>query len=218
MPAEFHFLRPEWLWAIPVVIACALLLARRHLGPGNWQKVIDAALAPHVLSTTASRRADLRWWLLGIGGVVAILALAGPAWERVEQPVFRSDQALVVALDLSRSMDAQDLSPSRLTRARLKILDILERRGSGQPGNQLATCRFRHRAGAVTGTSAGHYAEHGAHHHEQSDQAGEDADGDGRCVGGEAHVLLDEERHEREHSEIGDAVAKVHPVDEPEAA
>jgi Ca-activated chloride channel family protein len=132
MPAEFHFLRPEWLWAIPVVVVCALLLARRHLGPGNWQNVVDDALAPHVLSTTASRRADPRWWLLGIGGIVAILALAGPAWERVEQPVFRSDQALVVALDLSRSMDAQDLSPSRLMRARLKILDILERRGSGQ--------------------------------------------------------------------------------------
>jgi Ca-activated chloride channel family protein len=132
MPAEFHFLRPEWLWAIPVIIVCALLLARRHLGPGNWQQVVDDALAPHVLSTTAGRRADLRWWLLGIGGAVATLALAGPAWERVEQPVFRSDQALVVALDLSRSMDAQDLSPSRLIRARLKILDILERRGSGQ--------------------------------------------------------------------------------------
>jgi Ca-activated chloride channel family protein len=132
MPAEFHFLRPEWLWGIPVVIACALLLARRHLGPGNWQNVVDDALAPHVLSTTASRRADLRWWLLGLVGTLAILALAGPAWERVEQPVFRSDQALVVAVDLSRSMDAQDLSPSRLTRARLKILDILERRGSGQ--------------------------------------------------------------------------------------
>jgi Ca-activated chloride channel family protein len=132
MPAEFHFIRPEWLWGIPVVIACALLLARRHLGPGNWQNVVDDALAPHVLSTTATRRADLRWWLLGLGGVIATVALAGPAWERVEQPVFRSDQALVVALDLSRSMDAQDLSPSRLTRARLKILDILERRGSGQ--------------------------------------------------------------------------------------
>ncbi|MFQ6005601.1 MAG: VWA domain-containing protein, partial [Woeseia sp.] len=41
-------------------------------------------------------------------------------------------QAIVIALDLSRSMDAQDLSPSRLIRARLKILDILERRRGGQ--------------------------------------------------------------------------------------
>ncbi|NIL95166.1 MAG: VWA domain-containing protein [Woeseiaceae bacterium] len=132
MLADFQFLRPEWLWGIPIVIACAILLSRRRLGPGSWQHVVDAALAPHVLARTASRRSDYRWWLLGIAGVIAILAMAGPAWQRIEQPVYRSDQALVIALDLSRSMDAQDMAPSRLMRARLKILDILERRGSGQ--------------------------------------------------------------------------------------
>ena len=132
MLADFHFLRPEWLWAIPLVLACTVLLARRRLGPGSWQNVVDAALAPHVLSSSANRRADWRWWWLAIGGVLAATAIAGPAWQRVEQPVFRSDQALVIALDLSRSMDAQDVAPSRLMRARLKILDMLERRGSGQ--------------------------------------------------------------------------------------
>ena len=132
MLADFHFLRPDWLWAVPLVIASAILLARRKLGPGSWQNVVDASLAPHVLSRSANRRADYRWWLLGLGGVIAAVAVAGPAWQRVEQPVFRSDQALVIALDLSRSMDAQDMAPSRLTRARLKILDLLERRGSGQ--------------------------------------------------------------------------------------
>ena len=132
MPAEFHFLRPDWLWALPLVIAVVILLAYRKLGAGNWQNVVDPALAPFVLSRSAKRRSDYRWLLLGIGGVLAVIALAGPAWQRIEQPVFRSDQALVVALDLSRSMDARDLAPSRLIRARLKILDLLEKRGSGQ--------------------------------------------------------------------------------------
>ena len=132
MPADFHFLRPEWLVGIPLVVLAAWLLARRRLGPGNWQNVVDAALAPHVLARTASRGLDYRWWLFAIAGVIGMLAMAGPAWQRIEQPVFRSDQALVVALDLSRSMDAQDIAPSRLIRARLKILDILERRGGGQ--------------------------------------------------------------------------------------
>ena len=132
MLAEFHFLRPEWLWALPAVVAGTLLLAYRKLGPGSWQNVVAPALAPHVLSRSAARAADSRWWLLGIGGVLATIALAGPAWQRIDQPVFRSDQALVIALDLSRSMDAQDMTPSRLMRARLKILDILERRGGGQ--------------------------------------------------------------------------------------
>ena len=132
MPAEFHFLRPDWLWAIPVVVAITWYLARRHLAPGSWQSVVDPVLVPHILSTGQIKGLNYRWWLTLVGGILAVLALAGPSWNRVEQPVFRSEQAIVIALDLSRSMDAQDLTPSRLTRARLKILDILEERSSGQ--------------------------------------------------------------------------------------
>ena len=132
MPADFHWLRPDWLWALSLVALLTFALARRELAPGNWQRLIDPALAPFVLSRSQSRRYSYRWWLMVLGGSLAVLSLAGPSWERLEQPVFRSEQAMVIALDLSRSMDAQDLSPSRLTRARLKILDILERRSSGQ--------------------------------------------------------------------------------------
>jgi Ca-activated chloride channel family protein len=132
MPAEFHWLRPDWLFAIPVIIFVAVLLARGKLGSGNWRSVIDPELMPYVLSRDPGRGTDYRWWLMGISGVVAVVALAGPAWQRIEQPVFRAEQALVLALDLSRSMDAQDIAPSRLRRAKLKILDMLDRRKSGQ--------------------------------------------------------------------------------------
>ena len=132
MPAEFHFIRPEWLLAIPVIVVLAVLLARRQLGAGHWRDVVDPELMPYVLSRTPGRGVDWRWWMLGVAGIVASVAMAGPAWERVEQPVFRAEQALVVALDLSRSMDAQDVAPSRLSRAKLKILGMLERRQSGQ--------------------------------------------------------------------------------------
>jgi Ca-activated chloride channel family protein len=132
MPADFHWLRPEWLLAMPLVALVAWRLARRRLAPGSWQRVIDPALVPHVLSRAAIGGTDYRWWLLFLGGTLAAMALAGPSWNRVEQPVVRSSQAMVIALDLSQSMDAQDLSPSRLTRARLKILDILDARSSGQ--------------------------------------------------------------------------------------
>ncbi len=132
MPADFHWLRPEWLLAVPLIIAVAVALGRRKLQAGSWERVIEPSLMPFVLSRNPGRGSDHRWWLFGAGGVLAALSLAGPAWERIEQPVFRAEQALVVALDLSRSMDAQDVAPSRLVRARLKILDILERRKSGQ--------------------------------------------------------------------------------------
>jgi Ca-activated chloride channel family protein len=132
MPADFHWIRPEWLLAIPIVVAIAVLLARRQLGAGHWRDIIDPELMPYVLSRAPGRGVDYRWWLLGLAGVIVSAALAGPAWQRIDQPVFRAEQALVVALDLSRSMDAQDVAPSRLARARLKILGLLERRQSGQ--------------------------------------------------------------------------------------
>ena len=132
MLANFHWLRPDWLWALPLIALTTYALARRQLAPGSWQSIIDPALAPYILSRAQIKGLSYRWWLILIGGVLAVTALAGPSWNRVEQPVFRSEQAIVIALDLSRSMDAQDLSPSRLTRARLKILDILEARQSGQ--------------------------------------------------------------------------------------
>ena len=132
MLAEFHWLRPEWLLAIPLVILFAYLLGRRRVGPGNWEQVVDRALMPFVLADKPGGGNARRWWLFAVGGILAALAMAGPAWERIEQPVFRAEQALVVALDLSRSMDAQDITPSRIARARLKIRDILERRQSGQ--------------------------------------------------------------------------------------
>src|SRR5690606_33624572 len=132
MPTEFHWIRPEWLLALPLVALAALVMARRQLAPGNWQRVVDPALAPYVLSRSPAQSGDGRWWLLLLGGVIAVIALAGPSWNRLEQPVFRTEQAIVIALDLSQSMDAADLTPSRLTRARLKILELLERRQSGQ--------------------------------------------------------------------------------------
>jgi Ca-activated chloride channel family protein len=132
MPAEFHFLRPEWLWALPAVVGAAVYFAFRRFGPGSWTGLVDPGLAPHVLTGAQGARRDGRWLVFAVAGVLGVVALAGPVWERIAQPVFRSDQSLVVALDLSRSMDAQDVEPSRLMRARLKILELLERRAGGQ--------------------------------------------------------------------------------------
>ena len=61
-----------------------------------------------------------------------MLFRSGPTWEKRPQPVFKDKSALVIALDLSSSMDAADIKPSRLTRARHKIIDILKQRKIGQ--------------------------------------------------------------------------------------
>jgi len=129
---DFHFLRPAWLLAF---LPLAVLLwdwARRRQGPGDWAAYVDPALQPHVLIGTPSRSSRLPLWLAGIAGTLAILALAGPAWERLPTPVFRNLSPLVVVMDLSWAMEATDLRPSRLERARYKIDDLLRARKDGQ--------------------------------------------------------------------------------------
>ena len=63
MPAEFHFLRPEWLLAIPAIIFVAILLARRQLGAGHWRDVVDPELMPcasrAALSSCGERRSQV---------------------------------------------------------------------------------------------------------------------------------------------------------------
>ena len=129
---EFHFLRAGWILLIPISILIIFFFKRRMLTIGNWEKLIDKRLLPYVMSRSQLSDNQYKWWLISLISVLSIIALAGPTWERIEQPSFRTDQSLVIALDLSRSMNAQDISPNRLTRAKLKILDILERRQGAQ--------------------------------------------------------------------------------------
>ncbi len=129
---EFHFLRAGWIVLIPIAILLIFFFKRRMLTIGNWEKLIDKRLLPYVMSRRQLSDNHYKWWLISLISVLSIIALAGPTWERIEQPSFRTDQSLVIALDLSRSMNAQDITPNRLTRAKLKILDILERRQGAQ--------------------------------------------------------------------------------------
>jgi len=130
--AEFHFIRPYWLLALIPYLAVLAVMLRNKLSQGNWSAVCDAALLPYLLQQKTVNQS--RWPLTAgaLAALLAIVALAGPTWERLPSPVFRNDSALVIALDLSRSMDAADIKPSRLVMARYKIADILKQRKDGQ--------------------------------------------------------------------------------------
>jgi Ca-activated chloride channel homolog len=130
--AEFHFIRPYWLLALLPYVILLVMLVRSKLSQGNWAAVCDAALLPYLLQDKAV--AQGRWPLAtaAVAAFLTIIALAGPTWERLPTPVFRNDSALVIVLDLSKSMDAADIKPSRLVMARYKIADILKQRKDGQ--------------------------------------------------------------------------------------
>ncbi len=128
----FHFLRPEWLWGFLPLVGLLIFLAKHKATAQLWESVCDAHLLPHVLVGTTGAKSNSPIILLGLGWTLALVALAGPVWSQLPQPVFRAESALVMVLDVSRSMDAQDVAPSRLTRAKHKILDILQARQEGQ--------------------------------------------------------------------------------------
>ena len=132
MPHDFHFLRPEWLC---LLIPLALVLWRLVWVEGGgdaWRGLVDAHLLPRLLTDDEGGAQCLPLLLLGLGWMLGVLALAGPTWERLPRPVYQAQDYRVVALDLSASMNATDLSPSRLAHARFEVLDLLRRAREGQ--------------------------------------------------------------------------------------
>ena len=107
--AEFHFIRPYWLLSLLPFIAILLMIARSRLNRGNWAAVCDEALLPYLLQDKAVTQSRWPFATGAIAAFCAIIALAGPTWERLPTPVFRNDSALVIVLDLSLSMDAADI-------------------------------------------------------------------------------------------------------------
>jgi len=129
---EFHFLRPWWLLAL--LLLPLLLRALRQFGSADdaWRNVVDAHLLEYLIERDTNTASGLPRALIAACWIIAALALAGPAWERLAQPLFQNRAAHVIALELAPSMLAGDLKPSRLERARYKISDLLKHTSDGQ--------------------------------------------------------------------------------------
>ncbi len=134
MPEEFHFLRPYFLGLFIVLGFFVVLLFRKARQSNAWLKVCDPQLVSHLLVGVESKASYTPLVLLSLVGSLLIVALAGPAWSKLPQAVFQAQESRVYVLDLSRSMDATDLAPSRITLAKLKLIDLLKSHTEGQVG------------------------------------------------------------------------------------
>ena len=129
---SFHFLRPVWFIALVPAALLVFFLLRQSSAGSVWDGVVDTRLLKHLWLQTPGKLRRLPIVLLGLGWLLAVIALAGPVWEQQPQPVFNAQTARVIVLDLSDSMNATDIKPSRLMRARFKISDILNRSREGR--------------------------------------------------------------------------------------
>ncbi|EIM01001.1 colicin transporter [Rhodanobacter thiooxydans] len=127
---QFHFLRPWWLAALLLLPLLGWFGVRRNVAQMELSRLVDAELLPHLLRGRAGNR-SLPLWLFALGWILCALALAGPTWSRVEQPLYASRTAQVVAISLSQHMLARDVAPSRLDRARYKARDLLHANQDG---------------------------------------------------------------------------------------
>jgi Ca-activated chloride channel family protein len=135
--SDFHFIRPLWLLGIIPALLCLLMINKLAHQAGNWSKVISHELLPFLMQSDAQADNRLtRSFMMGTAGcwLLFCLALAGPSWNQLPQPVHKEDAALVLMLDLSPSMLAEDVTPSRLIKARYKMIDILKSRQQGFTG------------------------------------------------------------------------------------
>ena len=132
--SEWHLMRPEWLWCLLPALLLSLLLWHQRGRSGSWSDVIDPELLPLLVGGKSTSRGRNLLPLLLLGWLIAVLAASGPSFQKIPQPVHQKQDALVLVLDLSYSMKSGDLAPSRLDRARQKLLDLLEHRREGQTG------------------------------------------------------------------------------------
>ncbi|NOQ88054.1 MAG: VWA domain-containing protein [Gammaproteobacteria bacterium] len=129
---NLHFIRADWFYAFIPLFLFLYLSYKTRLNNKNWQGVIDRQLLPFVLCKTGNKQRRYPLLLIFIACSLCITALAGPVYKKLSQPVYREQSSLVVLLDLSQSMNATDIKPSRLSRAKLELLDLLKTRKTGQ--------------------------------------------------------------------------------------
>jgi Ca-activated chloride channel family protein len=119
------FTTPLFLSLLPLVLLmAAFLMARSQARSTALRRIGDAELVQMLLAQVSYQRR--RWkalcWLAALGAL--IFALARPVWGIELQRIEKEGLAVMVVLDVSRSMDAQDVLPSRLERAKLDLREL----------------------------------------------------------------------------------------------
>jgi Ca-activated chloride channel family protein len=127
-----QWLRPFWLLLLPLLGWLLWQLWHRERRSGRWQLLLPAAFQAVLLTGGRTRSNKLPWIALGLAWLLGLLALLGPSWQRMEQASQKRADPLVVVLELTPAMLANDAAPSRLEQARRKLLDLLQARNDAQ--------------------------------------------------------------------------------------
>ena len=120
-----------WLLALPLALLAWEILHTRRTGRATHPKILRGRAGSRDFQLLAGQperfgRARPRVWL-ALGLALAVVALARPQYGLLEEQVFDQSREIMIAVDLSKSMLAEDVKPNRLGRAKLLIQSLLER-------------------------------------------------------------------------------------------
>ncbi len=124
--SELHFAEPGWihlLWAVLGFVAFAAWLERR--GSGALGAFMGTELRDRLVRSASPARRATRLFFLALCGCFLVLALMRPQWGLHFVATPRVGAEIMVCLDVSRSMLAEDVAPNRLERAKAEVRDLL---------------------------------------------------------------------------------------------
>lgn len=120
------FGQPAWLWALLAIPALAALFIRaERRSAARLREFVSPRLLPQLGATVNRFRRALRFGLLLLGIALAIASLAQPRLGYSYNEVQRKGLDLIIAVDTSRSMLANDVPPNRLQRVKLAAQDLV---------------------------------------------------------------------------------------------
>ena len=128
------------LWLVPV--AGAIWLAAWHMRKRILDRFVSSVMRQKLCPPPRTHRFYWQWSLILIGLLLGIIAAARPQWGLRAETVMQHGRDLIIALDVSRSMLAQDVHPDRLQRSKADIQDLLRE----LRGDRAALIAFRGKA------------------------------------------------------------------------
>lgn len=128
--SNLHFLRPWWFLALLPIFWIIWRIWQTNQKQGAWHQVIEPKFRTLLLGENTSTEPTLNekmgYMGLALAWVFAVLALSGPWVKSVDVPAQKSQQGVVIVMDLSLSMLADDIAPNRLARVKYTLTDVLK--------------------------------------------------------------------------------------------
>lgn len=126
----------NYLWLIPVVILIGVFFDRR--ARKKMEAAIGSRLYPFLSSSVSRKKRSIKTVLQVLAVLCFVIALARPQMGESQQEVKSEGVEIIFAVDVSESMMAEDVKPSRLAQAKAELSRLVDL----MPGNKVGIVAF----------------------------------------------------------------------------